>query len=201
MRHRSRPLVVLLVLGAVCAMAATPAPKTADGHATAIDTARSHMTVFVYKQGIFSFAADNHEIAAPIVSRSVDSATGAVKLTVDATKMRVLDPKLGTDRRAQVQANMVGSGVLDVAKYPKIEFHSTKVAIDGSHLNVTGDLTLHGQTHSIVLEAVKSDAGHFSGSVMVRQTDYGITPIRILGGSVTVKNDVKVEFDIALAAK
>ena len=42
------------------------------------------------------------------------------------------------------------------------------------------------------------DAKHFTGSVMVRQTGFGITPIRILGGSVTVKDDVKVEFDIVL---
>jgi len=194
MLQRLRPLALLLI--AMCATAATTAPKTADGHAAAFDLAHSHMTVYVYKQGLFSFAADNHEIAAPIVAGSVNSATGAVTLTVDATKMQVLDPKLGADRRAQVQGNMTGPNVLDVAKYPKIEFHSTKVAVDGTHLNVTGDLTLHGQTHSIVVQAVKSDTGHFSGSVMVRQTDYGITPIRILGGTVTVKNDVKVQFDI-----
>jgi polyisoprenoid-binding protein YceI len=196
MRHL-KPSIALLVT-AICAASVA---RAADSQSRAIDVAHSHMTVYVYKQGLFSFAADNHEIDAPIVAGSVDGSTGSVQLSVDATKLKVLDPKMSADKRDQVQSKMTGSDVLDVAKYPKIEFHSTKVATDGQHWNVTGDLTLHGQTHPIVIDVVSADASHFTGSVMVRQSDFGITPIRILGGTVTVKNDVKVEFAITLAAK
>jgi polyisoprenoid-binding protein YceI len=196
MRHL-KPSIALLVT-AICAASVANA---ADSQSRAIDVAHSHMTVYVFKQGLFSFAADNHEIDAPIVAGSVDGSTGSVQLSVDATKLKVLDPKMSAGKRDQVQSNMTGSNVLDVAKYPKIEFRSTKVAIDGQHWNVTGDLTLHGQTHPIVIDVVSADASHFTGSVMVRQSDFGITPIRILGGTVTVKNDVKVEFAITLAAK
>ena len=195
MRYLTPSIALLTVVWATCAA------NAADSKTSAVDVAHSHMTVYVYKQGLFSFAADNHEIDAPIVAGSVDSATHAVELTVDATKMKVLDPKLAANRRAQVQSNMTGPDVLDVAKYPKIEFRSTKVASDGQHWDVSGDLTLHGQTHPIVIQVVSSDASHFTGSVMVRQSDFGITPIRILGGTVTVKNDVKVEFAITLAPK
>jgi polyisoprenoid-binding protein YceI len=160
------------------------------------------MTVYVYKHGLFSFAADNHEIQAPIVSGSFDESKKVVDVTVDASKMKVLDPKLAADRRASVQANMSGSGVLDTEKYPKITFHSSSVELDGKgHGSVTGDLTLHGKTHSIVVDVTRVDATHFTGSSMVRQSSFGITPIRIMGGAVTVKDDVKVEFDIYLEAK
>lgn len=196
MRHATPGIALLLTL-----VWATCAANAAESKTSAVDVAHSRMTVYVYKQGLFSFAADNHEIDAPIVAGSVDGTTHSVQLTVDATKMKVLDPKLAANRREQVQSNMTGSNVLDVAKYPKIEFRSTKVAVDGEHWNVTGDLTLHGQTHPIVIQVVSADASHFTGSVMVRQSDFGITPIRILGGTVTVKNDVKVEFAIALTPK
>src|SRR5450631_697593 len=183
MRQLNRSIVLLLTV--LCAASAANAAET---KALVIDVAHSHMTVDVYKQGLFSFAADNHVIDAPIVAGSVDGATHSVQLTVDATKMKVLDPKLAANRREQVQSNMTGPNVLDVTKYPKIEFRSTKVTIDGQHWNVAGELTLHGQTHPIVIPVVSSDATHFTGSVMVRQSSYGITPIRILGGTVTVKD-------------
>jgi polyisoprenoid-binding protein YceI len=189
----------LTILAAViaCAVAASP-PSDVNLHP--FDVAHSKMTVYVYKQGMFSFAADNHEIAAPLASGSYESATGAVELTVDATKMQVLDPSLSSGRRDDIQSNMAGLQVLDVEKYPTIAFRSTNVETDSSGaLTVTGDLTLHGQTHSIVVQAHKVDPTHFSGSVMLRQSTFGITPIRLVGGTVQVKDDVKIVFEIALA--
>jgi polyisoprenoid-binding protein YceI len=196
--------VRLLVASAALMLTATFAmsPAFADSGRYAFDLHRSHMTVYVYKGGVFSFAADNHEIEAPIVSGSFDETKNVVDVTVDSTKMKVLDPKLAADRRASVQANMSGSGVLDTEKYPTIVFHSSSIHLDGhGHGSITGDLTLRGQTHTIVVDITRADATHFTGSSMVRQSSFGITPIRIMGGAVTVKDDVKVIFDIYLDAK
>jgi polyisoprenoid-binding protein YceI len=160
------------------------------------------MTVYVSKRGFFSFAADNHEIEAPIVSGSFDETKKTVDVTVNAAEMEVLDPKLSADRRASVQANMSGSGVLDTAKYPTIVFHSSSVEVDAKgHGRATGNLTLHGQTHAIIVELTRVGVDHFTGSATVRQSAFGITPIRIMGGAVTVKDDVNVVFDIFIAAK
>ena len=155
--------------------------------------------VHVYKQGLFAFAADDHEVDAPIASGSYDAARESVELSVDASAMKVLDPKLAPGRRDTVQSNMSGPQVLDVGKYPTITFRSTKLEAGApGHLSVTGDLTLHGQTHAIVVDVIQADATHFMGQAAVRQSDFGITPIKIAGGTVRVKDDVKVVFDIAL---
>jgi polyisoprenoid-binding protein YceI len=66
---------------------------------------------------------------------------------------------------------------------------------------VSGDLTLHGQSHPDVLDVNRVDASHFTGSTMVRQTAFGINPIRIAGAAVTVKDDVKVVFEVFLRGK
>jgi len=164
-----------------------------------IDVQHSRLSIYVYKQGLFAFAGDNHDVDAPIVSGQFDQAGRSLQLTVDATRMRALDPTLSPDRRAKVQANMMGPQVLDVSKYPTISFRSTSMSDSGSsHLTIDGDLSLHGQTHPIVVQATKVDGNHFRGSTIVRQSQFGITPIRIAGGLVTVKDDVKVEFAIAL---
>lgn len=187
------PVLKFYLLGCMLALlGATP-----SGHiAAAIDTTHSKMTVYVYKEGIFAFAADNHEVTAPISSGSFDDATKTVMVKVDATKMQVQDPP---SRRDKVQANMVGPDVLDVAKYPDIIFQSTKIdAGSADRWTVHGDLTLRGQTHPIAFEVVRKDTEHFSGSAMVRQSAFGITPIKIAGGTVRVKDDVKVVFDIVL---
>jgi polyisoprenoid-binding protein YceI len=164
-----------------------------------VDVEHSKMTVYVYKQGLFSFLADNHTIEAPIARGSYDAERGTVEIIVDASKMRVLDPSLAADKRATVQSNMLGPQVLDVAKYPTISFQSTSMKADHNGTStVTGNLNLHGQARSITVRVRNDGLGHFTGSATVPQTAFGITPIKVAGGAVTVKDDVRVDFDIAV---
>jgi polyisoprenoid-binding protein YceI len=175
---------------------AAAAPQVQPQAVHSIDVQHSKITVYVYKQGLFSFLADNHVIEAPIASGSFDPDRRTAQITVDASKMRVLDPHLAPDKRAQVQSNMLGPQVLDVQQYPTITFQSTSMAPGaGGVLDVTGNLQIHGQTHSTTFQA-KESGSHFTGSVTVRQTAFGITPIKIAGGAVSVKDDVRIDFDI-----
>jgi len=161
-----------------------------------IDATRSKMTVYVYRSGLFAFAADNHQINAPIGSGEFDDPLTSVSFVVPVAQMTVLDPQSSADRRSQVQAKMLGPDVLDSARYPTIEFKST--SIEGSAdkgWSVSGLLALHGTVRPIVVSATES-GGHFHGTVWLKQTDFGISPITLVGGTVKVKNDVRIDFDI-----
>jgi polyisoprenoid-binding protein YceI len=183
------------------ALAGTMLVSAAPVTRYSFDTTHSKMTVYVGKQGLFSFLADNHEINAPIASGVYDSASNSVELTVEASKLRALDPKLAADKRNTVQSNMVGPQVLDASKYPTIAFRSTKIeVVDPAHWKIAGNLTLHGQTHPIDVQVVRVDPTHFTGSATVRQTSFGITPIKVAGGAVTVKDDVRLEFQVELGS-
>src|ERR1700682_1348794 len=167
-----------------------------------IDVKHSWIKVRVFKEGVFAFASDNHEVDVPIASGSFDQRTNSVQLSVDAAKMRVLDP---TSRRDKVQANMLGPQVLDAAKYPTISYRSTAIkdagSVKGSSAtlwDVIGDLTLHGQTHPIPLSVERFDATHFTGSAVIKQSAFGIAPLRVAGGTVRVKDDVHLIFDVRL---
>src|ERR1041385_2049317 len=100
----------LAVLIAAATLPALAAPRP-------IETSRSTITVYVDRAGFFSFAGDNHTIQAPIASGTVDEASRAVELVVNARGMRVLDPNLDPKKRAQIQERMLGPDVLDVAHY------------------------------------------------------------------------------------
>jgi hypothetical protein len=37
------------------------------------------------------------------------------------------------------------------------------------------------------------------GNAVVKQSDFGIKPVKVAGGTVKVKDEVRIEFDIQLA--
>src|SRR5712692_11353444 len=76
----------------------------AQSEVRAIDVRRSVLKLRVFKSGLFSAFAHNHEIEAPIAQGRVElSESSSVTLLVDARKLRVLDPGLSADKRAEVQ--------------------------------------------------------------------------------------------------
>lgn len=152
-----------------------------------------------YKSGFFSAFGHNHEIQAPIQSGEVkESDSPFVDLHVDARKMRVLDPEASQDTRTQIQKTMEGPEVLDADRFPDVRFQSTTVeAKEADHWVVYGKLDLHGQTHLVTVDVTLKD-GFYRGSATFKQTGFGITPVSVAGGTVKVKDEVKVEFQIAL---
>lgn len=191
MRIRWIPAAALLVLGAGSIAAASTTRE--------MDVARSTMTVRVFKSGLFSAFGHNHEIRAPIAKGSFDESAGSpsVELQVETRELRVLDPEVSDKDRAEVQQTMLSPEVLDAAKFPEIHFRSLSIEKAGEgKWRVHGDLTVHGQTHPVLVE-VTGEAGHYRGSATVKQTDFGIKPVSAAGGSIKVKDEVRVEFEIS----
>jgi YceI-like domain len=170
------------------------------GQSHSIDVTKSSLKVRVFKSGLFSAFAHDHEIEASIDKGTISSsANPGVQLVVDARKMRVLDPEISGDKRSEIQRTMQSSSVLDSEHFPEISFQSTGVKNNGNDLwEVQGNLTLHGQVRPLVVTVTSRD-GHYRGSASLKQSNFGISPIRIAGGTVKVKDEVKVEFDIVPA--
>ncbi|HEY2554661.1 MAG TPA: YceI family protein [Candidatus Cybelea sp.] len=93
----------------------------------------------------------------PIKSASVKLDSGAqiptaVSADLDASKLDTHNDMRDNDLRSAHYFN--------VASTPDIHFASTKVdGTDPKHFTVTGDLTMHGETHSVVLDAQVVGAG------------------------------------------
>jgi hypothetical protein len=166
-----------------------------------IDVEHSTLTVFAYKSGLFSAFADNHTVRAPIAGGSVsEEMPYHVQLTIRSADLKVLDPDLGDSRRAEVQARMLGPEVLDASKYRDITFASARIDAAGlDRWTVTGNLTIHGQTRVITFSTIRKDRA-YRGEVLVKQRDFGIEPIKVAGGTVKVKDELKIQFEIVAAA-
>jgi polyisoprenoid-binding protein YceI len=169
------------------------------GEVRSIDAAHSALKIRVFKSGFFSAFAHNHEIEAPIAQGTVEvSEKSAVALQVDARKLRVLDAELSADKRAEVQKTMDGPQVLDSGRFPEISFQSTIVETIGTnHWTVRGNLTLHGQSRPVIVDVALRN-GNYTGSATLKQRDFGITPVSIAGGTVKVKDEIKIEFEVIL---
>jgi polyisoprenoid-binding protein YceI len=93
---------------------------------------------------------------------------------------------------------MLGPQVLDADRFPEIRFQSTEIERRGpEQWIVRGKLTLHGKERPVSFEVVLKD-DHYRGSVPLKQTDFGMKPVTVAGGTVKVKDEVKIEFEIAL---
>ena len=74
-------------------------------------------------------------------------------------------------------------------------------AAAGGRLNVQGELTLVGETRPVAFDLVVGDDGNLSGTVVVNQTEWGITPYSTLFGTLKVTDEVAVELDAGLGAR
>jgi len=175
-------------------------PCTINAQQRRIDTNKSNIVLHVGKSGVFSGFAHDHDIVAPIASGDVTISNPlSVELRIDARTLRVRDTDASEKDRNQIQTTMLGPEVLDSERHQEIAFRSRTVEVLGEdRWTVRGELTLHGQTRPVTAE-VTAKAGRYTGRAIVKQTDFGMKPVKVAGGTVKVKDEVSVEFDIQLS--
>jgi polyisoprenoid-binding protein YceI len=133
------------------------------------------------------------------------------KSSVDIT----IDPATIDTHDAKRDGHLKSPDFFDVAKYPTITFKSTKVEKAGKgKLKLTGDLTMHGVTKSVVLAVegpgpeVKNvffnayDRGA-TATGKINRKEWGLTwnkPLESAGG-VLVGDDVQLTIDVELIKK
>jgi polyisoprenoid-binding protein YceI len=188
---RAKWLLALLCLVVLMALSAAGADSQ-----KAIDTERSALTVRVYKAGLLSAFGHEHQIRAPIREGTFDEDKKTVEFSVDARTLRVLDSDISDKDRAEIQSTMLGPKVLDSAEFNEIRFRSKEVSRTSENKwIVRGDLTLHGQTHPVTVDVERRNT-QYRGAAQLRQKEFGITPVTVAGGSIKVKDEIRVEFEI-----
>jgi polyisoprenoid-binding protein YceI len=162
-----------------------------------IDPSRSTIVIHVGKAGLLSAAAHNHLIDASIASGVLgETGTPHIEFTVNTAQLAVRpDPAVDAKTQATIQSDMEDM-TLETKKFPSISFRSTKVESAGDgRWTVTGDLTIHGITRSVTL-AVNRAGDAYATHTVLKQTDFGIRPISLGGGTIRVKNEIEIDFRI-----
>ena len=89
--------------------------------------------------------------------------------------------------------------VLHPSKYPIINFRSSNIQEKDGVYHVKGELTLHGVTCPIEFDAKTTTGKDLKGKVTISQKDFGIKPYKALLGTLKVKNEVDIAFDLSLS--
>ena len=198
----------LMILIAVLAMFAWPV-EAQKARTYTIVAGESSFWVFVPKTGLLSGLAHDHEIGiksftGKIVVPDSGAGGGSLELDVDATSLVVLDKKPSEADKKKI-ANSMHNEVLESAKHPKVTFKSASVSdlkqtgSDAYNFTLTGDLTLHGVTKRIAFPVsltINAQELRAIGKYTLRQTDFGIKPYSAAGGTIKVKNEITVHFNI-----
>jgi len=131
-----------------------------------------------------------------------DITKSKVDVTIDASSINT-----NVQKRDE---HLKSADFFDVAKYPTLTFVSKKwtKAAKGA-LNVTGDLTIHGVTKSVVLEVspfskeIKDPWGNIrrgtSASTTIMRKDFGLVWNQALEtGGVAVGEEINISLDVEL---
>ncbi len=177
--------------------------QVGSGPATAetweIDSAHS-LVEFAVKHMMFTtvkgrFAAVDGTIRAD----EGDPANSAVQVTIAVASIDTRDEKRDGHLRSP--------DFFDAEHHPTITFRSTRVTPTGdTTANVTGDLTMHGVTREITLDAEETGRGTspfgpqvigFTATTTLNRKDYGLGWNAALeSGGVLVGEDVRISLDV-----
>jgi polyisoprenoid-binding protein YceI len=170
-----------------------------------IDPVHSNITFSVRHMMLSNVKGSFDKFSGTITANDDDPKSVEIQATIDATSI---------DTKAEKRdSHLKSPDFLDVKKYPTITFKSVKIEPDGDgKWKVTGDLTLHGVTKSVVLEVTGPTAEVMvmgsarrgaSATTTINRQDFGVAFNKTLdSGGLVVSNEVAISIDVeAVKAK
>jgi polyisoprenoid-binding protein YceI len=159
----------------------------------------SHSTVeFVVRHLMVSKVRGRFGSFSGTLSITDDPALSSVDVVIDSASIDTRDQ--------QRDGHLRTPDFLDVENFPHITFTSTHVEGAGSSWQVTGDLTIHGVTRSVVLDVeyagtTKDPWGGqragFSATTEIDREDFGLSwNVALEAGGFLVGKKVKIELEI-----
>jgi polyisoprenoid-binding protein YceI len=133
----------------------------------------------------------------------VDTAAPAnslVTVTVDVDSFEVREatggvmPLMQADR-AEIKRTL--GEVLHTTQHPTITFQSRRVDGSAGSFALDGELTIMGVTRPVTVQG-RMTGGRVVGGATVVQSRWGIRPYSAFFGALKLRDEVKVDFDVAL---
>lgn len=167
----------------------------------------SRFTVQAFVDGLLSFLGHSPIFTVQDFSGSVSFEDGRIDrmlldLAIPTRGLTVSGDIKPADRR-EIEERM-RSEVLEVQKFPEIGFRAAatadeKLAPGRYRVRLAGELSLHGATRPLRVEmelAVFPDGVQIRGETSVRMSEFGIRPVTALAGTIKLKDEVKLTFDL-----
>lgn len=186
-------------------------PADAPAGEYAMDLQHTSVILRVSHMGLSRYTARFTKAEGRLAFDPANPAAQSVTATIDAGSLQTDYPEPAKlDFDAQIEKEF-----LDTAKYPTITFRSTRIEPTGARTaKVTGDLTLHGVTKPVTLEAT-FNGGYKAGSMdpmgarvgfsargTFKRSDFGISyGIPAPGTTMGVGDEVEVAIEAEFTKK
>lgn len=145
----------------------------------------------VFREGLLT--SFGHDVTLRVTTLRLDVGDDTVTGDFDASSLRVITEAISASDRADIERNT--EKTLEAKRYPTIEFRSVSVVRDGDRASIEGNLTLHGVTNPISVEA-RDDGKNWNAKVVLDQRKFGIKPYSAMLGALKVKPDVEVHITV-----
>lgn len=185
----------------------TDTATTAPATRYAIDARGSRLKIYAYASGLFSAVGHDPVIGVRDVSGELafaanDPRAGSMRLNIAAKSLAVENDVSDKDRR-EIEQTM-HEQVLETGKFGEIVYEASLARIEpvseGRYrVEVDGQLTLHGVTRSQRAAGqvfLMGDTLRAQGELTLRQTDYNIKLVSVAGGTLKIKDELKLTFDL-----
>ena len=158
------------------------------------DKAHTQITFFVNHLGFSNSSGRFQDFDGHFMYDAANPADSSVEVAIDAASI-FMGTKPWDD-------HLKNADFLNVEKFPKITFKSTKIDVTGEKTaNITGDLTILGVTKPVVLAATLNNAGKhpmngkdhagFSATTTIKRSEFGMNY-----GLPNVGDDVSVRIEV-----
>ena len=177
-----------------------------DKQVLRIDSNASLITVIVRRAGLLARLGHDHVVASHDLQGWVDVNANRADLYFPLDKLVVDEPALraeagfsnalSAEAIAGTRNNMLYR-VLDAERYPFVHIRASRRPDESSKLTVL--ITLHGteKPYDVPVQTVVTPKGMtLSGSLSLKQSDYGVVPFSILGGAMQVQDEIDLTFRI-----
>ena len=174
-----------------------------------LDTNSGNLNVYTFKEGLLSKLA--HDLLIDITDFKVNLevpeagfVSGSFELEIQANSLKVICALKDGEKTdalkekdvADIEKDM-GGKVLHPDKYPTATFCSKSIQEKEGGYKINGDLNLHGVTNSIDFD-LDTNGGNLKGMITLLQKDYGIKPFKAMMGTLKIKNEINIGFDLSL---
>ena len=168
------------------------------------------LNVYTFKEGLLSKLA--HDLLIDITDFKVNLevpeagfVSGSLELEIQANSLKVICALKDGEKTdalkekdiADIEKDM-GGKVLHPDKYPTANFRSKAIQEKEGGYKINGDLSLHGVTKSIDFD-IDTNSGNLNGMITLLQKDYGIKPFKVMMGTLKIKNEINIGFDLSLS--
>lgn len=170
----------------------------------AIDPRASLVVIEVRRAGALARVGHDHVVASrdiegfvwPKAARA-DLYAALDRLTVDEPALRAeahFDTHPSPEDVVGTRRNML-TRVLDAERFPFVRAHVRRVDSGDPPTRVDVEITLHGVTRTFSMPiqlSVRAGEMEVSGRFALRQSDFGIEPLSILGGAIQVQDEISL---------